>query len=536
MYYVSQSKSAVNLLAALVFVGLLAPANAQTADDVLRFSLRSPAPSARSLGLAGGGTVGWADLSAMATNPAGLAFYRTSEFAGGLDVLVADNSSTFQVGSESPFEDDADESAVRLGSFGGVYKVPTRRGSLVLGFGFTQQHTFDRELAYQGENQQSSITDIFLPNLNEFEVDDQGVFFPDDVPSNIIPFIAFQGGAIEFFQGDFDAGRYPFEQAVLPGTAILQEGSVRREGRMNELNFAVAAEVAPNVMLGGSANVAIGRYEFRHQLTEFDQGDNADYEVLRNGEFFRGLDRMSFRERFESDFTGFNLRVGVSADISPTVRVGFTAETPTWTAVTDDFTDAIIRTDFLDGKTLAYGDDPDEDEGEGTFDYNIRTPWRLATGLAYDNDQLRVSADMEFLDWSNLDLDSDTFGFPTENDRIDDDFGVVLNWRGGVEYVLEDGPSFRGGLAYRPDPRDFNFRFANGETHDRARTFLSLGVSYPFGEQLTLDVGWMQERTEDQFQPYPGVTPPNETAPIVPPLVDEDVIRNQVRIGLRYAL
>lgn len=536
MYPFCVSKIVAGLFAALLCVGAGSPSTGQTADDVLRFSLRSPVPSARALGMGGGGTAGWADLSAMATNPAGLAFYQTSEFAGGLDVLVAKNESAFQVGSANRFDDEADESAVRLGSFGGAYKVPTRRGSLVLGFGFTQRHAFNRELAYRGNNQRSSITDIFLPSANEFEVDDKGVFFPDDVPSNILPFIAFQGGAIEFFQGDFDAGRYPFEQAVLPETPIVQEGTVRREGRMNELNFAAAAEVAPNVMIGGSANVTLGRYKFHHELTEFDQGQNANYEVLRNGEFFRGLDQMSFRERFESNFTGFNLRVGLSADVSPAIRVGLTAETPTWSAVSEDFTDAIIQTHFLDGKTLAYGDDPSEDVGQGTFDYNIQSPWRLGAGLAYDNDHLRVSADLEFLDWSNLALDSDTFGFPTANNRIDDNYGVVLNWRGGIEYVVENGPSFRGGVAFRPDPRDFEITFANGETYDRARTFLSLGVSYPFGEQLTVDVGWMQERTRDQFQPYPGITPPNETAPIVPPLVDEDVIRNQVRIGFRYSL
>ena len=181
--------------------------------------------------MAGGGTAGWADLSAMATNPAGLGYYTSSAFGGGLDVLVADNTSSFRVGSGSASGSSINESAVRLGSFGGVYKMPTKQGSLVFGVGFTQQHTFDRTLRYEGTNQQSSITDTFLPRPNEFAVDDQGVFFPDDVPTNIIPFIAFQGGAIEFFQGDFDAGQYPFEQAVLPGTETVQEGRVHREGR-----------------------------------------------------------------------------------------------------------------------------------------------------------------------------------------------------------------------------------------------------------------------------------------------------------------
>lgn len=517
------------------------PAPAQTADDVLRFSLRSPTPSARALGMAGGGTAGWADLSAMATNPAGLGYYTSSAFSGGLDVLVADNSSSFRVGSGSPSGSSTNESAVRLGSFGGVYKMPTKQGSLVFGVGFTRQHAFDRTLRYEGTNQQSSITDTFLPRPNEFAVDDQGVFFPDDVPTNIIPFIAFQGGAIEFFQGDFDAGQYPFEQAVLPGTEIVQEGRVHREGRTNEINFAGAAEVAPNVMLGVSANIAVGQYQFQNRLTEIDQGENSNYEVLRDGEFFEGLDQLSFQERFESEFTGFNVRTGLSAELTPSVRVGLTVETPTWTAVSEDFTDAIVRTDFLDGTSLAYGNDPNEEIGKGTFDYSIRTPWRLGAGLAYDNDRLRVSADVEFLDWSNLELDSESFNFPEVNDCVSDevvcfeDFEAVLNWRGGIEYDIAAGPSVRGGIAYRPDPRSFDFTAADGDTRDRSRTFLSLGISYPLGDQLTLDAGWIQERMDDQFQPYQAATPPNENTSIIPPLVDEEVTRNQVRVGFRYS-
>jgi len=517
------------------------PAPAQTADDVLRFSLRSPTPSARALGMAGGGTAGWADLSAMATNPAGLGYYTSSAFGGGIDVLVANNSSSFRVGSSSSTQVSANESAVRLGNFGGVYKMPTEQGSLVLGASFTQQHAFDRTLNYEGSNQQSSVTDTFLPRSNEYAVDDQGVFFPDDVPSNIIPFIAFEGGAIEFFQGDYDAGQYPFEQAVLPGTETVQEGRVRREGRTSEVNFAGAVEVAPNVMLGASANITTGQYQYQNRLTEFDQGENSDYEVLRGGEFYVGLDQLSFRERFNSEFTGFNLRTGLSADLLSSVRLGLTVETPTWTAVSEDFTDAIVRTDFLDGTSLAYGDDPSEDIGQGTFDYNIQTPWRLGAGVAYENDRLRVSADVEFLDWSNLELDSESFDFPAVNDCIDeevvcfDDFGAVLNWRGGVEYSFAGGPAVRGGVAHRPDPRSFNFTSANGDTRDRSRTFFSLGISYPVGDQLSLDAGWIQERMDDQFQPYQADTPPNENTPIVPPLIDEDVTRNQVRLGVRYS-
>jgi long-subunit fatty acid transport protein len=533
------------MLGGLVGIGLPTTTLGQTADDVLRFSLRSPAPSARALGLSGGSTAGWADLSAMTANPAGLGYYTRSEVAGNLNLLFSEDASTFQVAADAPtFSQEDDDSSTRPGSFAGVYKLPTEQGSFVLGFGYTRTQAFDRTLSYGGSNESSSITDTFLPTNegpnDEYAVDSLGVFFPDNVPGNIVPFIAYQGGAIEFFRSNYDAGEYPFEQAAL-FLPIRQEGTVEREGRMNEINVSGAVEAAKSLMLGVSANLVTGRYRFEHELTEIDQGQNEDYEVLRDGQLYSGLDRMTFRERFESEFTGFNLRLGLSGTPVSNVRVGLTAETPTWISVTEDFTDAVIRTEFLDGQSLSYGDDSDETVGKGTFEYRITTPWRLGTGLAFDNERLRVNAGVEFINWSNLELDSNSLGFPAENDRndrIEDTFGYIFNWQGGIEYSNEAGLAARAGVAYRPDPRDFNLTFANGETPDRTRIFFSAGLSYPFSDQVTVDVGWMQERSHNQFLPYtfsePGDTPLSNPDEIPIPFVDEEVVRNQFQIGLRY--
>jgi len=295
-------------------------------------------------------------------------------------------------------------------------------------------------------------------------------------------------------------------------------------------------------MAGATANVTFGRYFFENEVEEIDAfNENAGYEVdgdLDGVSDRFGLDTVTFRENFESDLTGFNLRMGLSADLTPNVRLGLMAETPTWTSVTEDFTDAFVRTTFTDGAPLAYGDDPDEDEAKGTFDYSVRTPWRYGAGLAYDNDRLRITADVEFVNWKTLELDSESFDFPIANETIEDDFRAVFNWRGGVEYQFDGGLTARGGAGYRPDPRSFEITTLGGDTEDRSRTFFSLGLSYPFSDQLILDAGWMQERTQDQFQPYPQPDPSLIQNGIVegtpPPIIDEDVVRNQFQVGIRY--
>jgi opacity protein-like surface antigen len=543
--FVDPSSLLSRLLAALgsglLLTVVALPVQAQTADDALRLSLREPAVGARALGMSGAGTAGWADLSALYTNPAGLGFYETSEFAGSMSVLSVGNESTYQVGDASPFGRDGSESTVRLGSVSGVYRAPTARGSLVLALGFTKTSSFDRTLRYRGENAQNSITQFLLPAVaegGEWGVDDDGL----PVVNPILPFVGFAGGATEFFGGDYQAGDYPFEPAVFPNTRIVQEGTVQREGRLNELNFAGAAAVAEGVMVGAAANVTFGRYFFENEVVEIDAfGENEGYEVdgdLDGVSDRFGLNTVTFRENFESSLTGFNLRGGLSADLTSTVRLGLMVETPTWTSVDEDFTDAFVRTTFLDGAPLAYGDDPDEDEARGTFEYSVRSPWRYGAGLAYDTGRLRVTADVEFVDWSTLQLDSESFDFPVANETIEDDFRAVYNWRGGIEYRFEGGLTARGGAAYRPDPRAYDITTLDGETTDRARTFFSLGLSYPFRDQLILDVGWMQERTQDQFQPYSQPDPSLVQNGIVegtpPPVLDEDVVRNQFQVGVRY--
>jgi long-subunit fatty acid transport protein len=481
--------------------------------------------------MGGAGIAGWSDPSALYTNPAGLGYYTTSEVSGGLNTVLSQDESTYQIFLDGPSSERTEEtSSVRLGHLTGIYKAKTSRGSLVFALGFNRVATFDRELQYEGVNSASSITDTFLPSNTEFEVTSESInVFP------VVPFVAFQAGAIEFFESRFQNGNYPFLQAVAPGRRIRQSGAVTREGNMNEWNFAGAVEVAPDVMVGLSANLSTGQYDFEHELTETDLEGADQYSVITGNALLEDFQSMLFRTRFTSEFTGFNLRGGLSAKVVENVRFGFSFETPTWYSVSEEFTDAFIRTNFSNG-SLTYGDDADEDAARGQFDYRLNTPWRLGLGLSYNSQPLLVTADVEFVDWSQTSLSSDDqdFVFDETNDALEETYGYVFNWRAGAEYRFESGLRLRAGGAYRPDGRDFEVTFADGDTEDRSRLFLSGGVGFDLSDQFTVDLAWMQERTNDQFVPYPSVTPPTETESIANPIVDETVVRNQIQIGATY--
>ena len=513
------NKAPFSLLGIFLLSMLVMPASAQTPEDALLFSERSPATGARSIGMAGVGIAGVGDFSALYTNPAGMAYVRQSEFSANLNFLSATTESFVDRGGFGSIEEDLTEQ--RLGSLAGLYKLPTVRGSLVLGASFHQTQSFDRLLVFEGETNEISITDAFLPFDDEFEVvEEDGGFSPRFFAD--IPEIAYLGGAIEFLGENVGTGEGLFYQAVNPGSTIGQGSDVLQEGRMNELSFGGAGEAAKGVMFGVSLNFSFGTYDFESIFDEVDvNGENTPdlYIVLNGDNELSGFDQMIYTERFTSDLLGANLRTGISAVAMENLRIGVTVETPTFYRVEEAF-ETIVETQFDSGGSLIYGGQPG-DLGKGNFEYEIHTPWRFGAGLSYDIGALRLMGDVEFIDWTQLELeaDFDRDFFRDINRVIQSDFQAVVNTRFGAEYRL-DQLTVRGGIAMQPDPIDASLQTSSGTVLDRDKLYTSLGASFHFSESFRLDAGWMQERQDDVYQPD-----------FVDYLVDEQRIRNQFLFG-----
>lgn len=512
--------------AALAVLMLLAtPASAQTAEDALLFTQRGPAVGPRALGLSGAGVSGLADVSAFYTNPAGLGWLKQSQFTGGLNFLAArDEAVVDRNGFGSPFEDDLTRQ--RLGNLAAIYKMPTQQGSFVIGVSYHQTQSFDRSLGFTGLNNEGSITDVLLPFSDEFEVvEDDGVFSPRFFAD--LPEIAYLGGAIEFLGENVGTTNDLFYQAVNPGSTIEQTGDVLQEGRLNELSFGGAMEAAKGVMVGVGLNFSFGRYEYDSLFEEFDvNGENTEdlYIVLDGDRAFEGFERMTYNERFQSDLLGANLRLGVSADAGSGLRAGLTLETPTFYRVDEDF-DTIISTDFDNGGTLSYGGQAG-DIGRGTFEYEIKTPWRFGAGVGYTISGFTILGDLEFIDWTQLEMDAsvDQDYFEELNRSIRDNFQPVLNTHIGLEYQFDD-LRVRGGFAFYPDPIDPGIRNQNDASVDRARTYVSAGFGYRFSNKLEIDFGWMRESQDDRYLPD-----------FVDYQVQETIRRDQFLVGVNILL
>ncbi|MEM6783274.1 MAG: hypothetical protein AAF624_06010 [Bacteroidota bacterium] len=192
---------------------LLAPvAVAQTAEDILLLSRRQPTLGAELAGQGGaaiGGTPGW---TASFANPANLGWLRTSQATASLDLIGTESDALYRLSDEDAglgltgrtLEGSTRSSGARLGHVGYAAKVPTVRGSFVVGLGYNRTSNYDRALFYDAE--------------------------------------------VSGTLGDGTAVNDRFQEDLF------------EEGQAGELSAAAALEIAPGVMAGGSVNLLVGSY------------------------------------------------------------------------------------------------------------------------------------------------------------------------------------------------------------------------------------------------------------------------------------
>ncbi len=507
-------------------------ATAQTVEDALRFSQRSPATGPRMMGYAGAGVAGVADYGAVYRNPAGLGYVQSSFFSGAMQYVRVEDQAFSNTGGFETNRQGYKTNSSQIGSFGYAYKAPTRRGSLVLAVGFNQIQSFERVLQFSGTNSHSTISTSFLPFDGEYTLDGNELASMAD-----LPFIGFNGGLVEFFPEILvdDPNGYPFLEAVKPGTPIGQYGRVTESGRMSEMSLGGAVEVAEDVMVGIGVNIAYGRYDFDSTFEEedkFNANGPDDYNVLQDdGSLLEGFHSLSYNQSLTSDLLGVNARLGVSGKIGHGLRLGVVLETPTVHTVEERY-GTVLETVFDDGGRLSYGG-RDDDVGNGFYDYDLITPWRLGAGAGFDRGRFTLLADAEWVDWSQMRFDSqsDQAFFDGLNRSIQDDYRAVLNIRVGGEVRL-GGVALRIGRATQPGPYRGTVSSSSGSELNLDRNYYTGGVGVRISQRLHLDIGWITGEYNTVYLAYPEDSlGPRQDGTLH---IDEQVRDSQVVLGVRY--
>ncbi|CAK9253299.1 unnamed protein product, partial [Sphagnum jensenii] len=267
--------------------------------------------TARSLGAGGAFSTVGADMSSMSSNPAGLALYRSHEFAISGGGIWGGTNSSYQGQSSS-----ASFSKATLSQAGFVFATRklsnyddlryNRGGSaldrFVIGFGYQKLADFNRTDYFYGTNTKNSYAEALATELNA-----------NSNPINPSNFSIPAVNAYNTYAADYTDSTNTRLGSKM-GLPINQIGQVTTQGSMSELNLTMGFNVGNTIYIGAGLGVPYISY---HRYSSF-------------GESNSGGDS-SYTSQFNYSLTGWGVNGKFGVIVKPVqwLRVGAAVQTPT---------------------------------------------------------------------------------------------------------------------------------------------------------------------------------------------------------------
>jgi hypothetical protein len=437
---------------------------AQNSNTALRFSQYMPFGTARYS--AQGGSIGalGADFTSLVTNPAGLGFYRSSEFSVSPSFYWVNTGSEFMGSSTKD-----SELKFNLANMGMVSAMSSNRESGIVGaafgIGYNTLVNFNKTTYIRGINNNSSLLDDFTWHANAD-------------PDNLDPF--YEQLAFDTYLMPYDetAGEYWHDMQLDGYGQELSRSSVE-SGYIGEYSFSGAINYSNFFYLGATFGIHAVRYYENIYHAETDYDDHViDFDSFR------------FREFNSTRGWGLTGRFGMIIRPFQLLRIGASLHIPTYYWLTDEkYTD--MRSYFDSGSGIP---DATESSPNGIYDYELRTPLRVNANASLILFKMAtVSFGYEYVDYASASLDAYDYNFMDENNRISQDFKAVNNFMAGAEIRLSS-LYLRGGLQYMGSPY--------ADTRNNAESWVysgGLGVRARIGY---LDVSYSHSSKTDVYGMY----------------------------------
>lgn len=407
---------------ALLLVCTFVATRAQNETHALRYSSHNPFGTARFAALGGAiGALG-SDLAAVHVNPAGLAFYRSSEFSFSPSFYWVNTSSNFMGSSADDFR-----LGLNVGSLGYVAAKSSKKRSGFISanfaIGYNTLANFSNRTTMGTGSATSSLLDDFTWNANN---DRFNPFYEDiATESNLV----FYQDDQEQFMNDFQ-----YNDTYAQRMDRLSEQS----GYIGEYAFTGAFNISNFLYIG----TTLGLHAVRFNEDIYHNESDAAGQIPEFREF-------QFREFNSTQGWGYTFRMGIILRPMQLIRVGASFQTPVFYRLTEEkYTD--ISSYWDSGSSY---EDTHAYSPNGYYDYRLRTPLQVNAHASLILFKLAtVSAAYEYLDYGTSRLDSyDSDKFMVENARINADYQAVHNLKAGAEVKLKIF-YLRGGIQHLMSP------------------------------------------------------------------------------------
>ncbi len=401
---------------------------AQDEWDALRYSRIYYNGTSRFTSVAGSfGAVG-ADLSVLATNPAGIGLYRSFEFSMTPGVIINDASTTYNGGTG----DDA-KATFAFTNVGFVYTIATGKAksnsglrNINFGFALNRQNDFNGTVFIQGPNYTSSLLNVYADELNRAQV-------PANQIRNTYPFdvgLAYDCGLVYY-----DSLQKTY-RTDMPYGGVYQQAYIETDGSMNEYDISTGGNIANKLYFGLTVGVPAIRYYQTTTYDEYDSGDTIPY-----------FQEMIYQYGFNTHAIGINVKAGVIYRPADWVRIGAAVHTPTWYTNMNDSWSSVMYAYYDSALTS-----PPQYSPVGYYDYNLTTPFRAIGSVAFFIGQRGfISGEYEYSNPNQARYKTDDHSFDGVNNSIQNDFKAPVIFRLGTEWRF-GAFRVRGGFGYNGSP------------------------------------------------------------------------------------
>ncbi|MBI3766019.1 MAG: outer membrane protein transport protein [Ignavibacteriales bacterium] len=225
-------------------------------------------------------------------------------------------------------------------------------------------------------------------------------------------------------------------------------------------------------------NFISGSYTYNRNYSEADIYNKYSLSRFDTAYAFNTLDLIN---TIDGDISGFTAKIGLLYKFRNNSRVGFSVKLPSYYTIKETFaTDGTSSFDIPDRNGVSsYHFIQD-----GRNEYDVASPFVFAGGLSIAIQDLMLSGDLEFTDWTQMEFRNADQQLLNLNTQIKELFQPTVNVRVGAEYEFNTiGLRLRGGFAFLPSPY-------NGDPASFAQKYITGGVGFIIENSIGIDVGY----------------------------------------------
>jgi long-subunit fatty acid transport protein len=461
----------------------------QTPEDALRLSWYHIGGTARNQAIGGAmGSLG-GDATANYINPAGLAFFKTSDFIFTPGFQFGRGKSNFRESNNT----GASQNNARIGTSGFVFGGFGRQAKNSFGITVTRLADFNQKIFYRGLNDYSSYAE---PLADEFASSNQTITQALNNSDISLP----TKMALYTYLVDVDTVNSRVIARSENPPIRDQQNIIESSGGITELALGFGSAVNKNLLAGISFGLSVINLERRTYFRESDASGNI------NNDF----NFLAYDERFTLKGFGLNMKGGLIYKPKENIRLGIALHSPTWMPLKETF-----KSGFAADLENRFGPGNGYDSvassvftgGQSSNNrYVLNSPAKIIVSGSYvfrEEERIErqkgfITADIEYsnykwLQYSAYDQYTSNDIYILYNKAIDAVYKGALNFRLGGELKFKTIMG-RAGFAYYGSP------YKDSELKAR-KMFLSAGLGYR-NKGMFIDLTYVQRLNKDVNFPY----------------------------------